>query len=514
MLALLERLTFVRAIALPRHLGDNIHPARLAKFAREGAVAPVNLLSDFGKRRRIASLAAQMLELETTLTDSAIALFERLTGRLFTRPRNSQDRSWSASKTQAGRLIRLFGGTIDAMVRACAHDRDLSHPASIPVLARPPSGFVFTKLAPSQGYGDREASHAPARRHLADPRRAWSTQTNQHVQRYHFVRAKLEAGSMDGAIVKVHSNGTGTPGGRVPGGTPSLEPVRCSSSARYRMTNNDPRPPFGSRYIAIASVCAVLAILAAHHPVASAQSVDGAVSPTVSQDAAANRRLKLDHATTPTALRIVLPLPDAAESRKSEVESRGNRPLQIGFPRSMPNRFQGDLSPQINWIPLDDGSIAGTVLLTSPGALAMRAGIRAELGAEGEIRFFAPNTAEGHSEQGRESRELPVITREDFHEGGEPEILWSPTVEGDTLAMEITLPSREALSAFSFRIEQVSHIYVSIGSLGFFWQNNLIATTTSTSSAGSGAFRATIRTRWDASDSWRAAAATPAPAPC
>ena len=124
MLALLERLTFVRAIALPRHLGDNIHPAGLAKFAREGAVAPVNLLSDFGKRRRIASLAAQMLELETTLTDSAIALFERLTGRLFTRSRNRQDRSWSASKTQAGRLIRLFGGAIDAMVRAREHERD------------------------------------------------------------------------------------------------------------------------------------------------------------------------------------------------------------------------------------------------------------------------------------------------------------------------------------------------------------------------------------------------------
>ena len=40
MLALLaERLTFVRVIALPRHLGDNIHPARRAQFAREGAVA-------------------------------------------------------------------------------------------------------------------------------------------------------------------------------------------------------------------------------------------------------------------------------------------------------------------------------------------------------------------------------------------------------------------------------------------------------------------------------------------
>ena len=282
------------------------------------------------------------------------------------------------------------------------------------------------------------------------------------------------------------------------------------------MTSHDRRPLFGLRHIAIASACAVLAVLAAHHPFAEAQSVDSAVSPAASQDAAeaANRRLRLDPAAIPTALHIVLPPPEAAQSRKSEVESRGYRPLQIGFPRSMPSQFQGDLSPQIDWIPLDDGSIAGTVLLTSPGALAMRASIRAELGPEGEIRFFAPNVAEGHSEQGRESRELPVITREDFHEGGEPEILWSPTVQGDTLGMEITLSSREALSAFSLSIEQVSHIYVSMGSLGFFWQNNLTATTTSTSSAGSGAFRATIRKRWDASDSWTAAAAMPAPAPC
>ena len=241
------------------------------------------------------------------------------------------------------------------------------------------------------------------------------------------------------------------------------------------MATNNHRPLFESRFIAIAIVCAVLAVLATHHPVADAQSVDGAVSPAASQDAAgaANRRLKLDPAATATALRIVLPPPDAAESRKSEAESRGNRPLRIGFPRSMPSQFRGDLSPNIDWISLDDGSIAGTVLLTSPGALAMRVSIRAELGAEGEIRFFAPDAAEGHSGRGRESRDLPVITREDFYEGGEPEILWSPTVEGDTLGMEITLPSREALSAFSFRIEQVSHIYVSMGSLGFFLAKQL-----------------------------------------
>ena len=102
MQGLLERLKQVRTLGLPRDLGEAIHPARLAKFAREGAVAPLSLLNDFGERRRVASLAAQMSELETTLTDATIALFERLTAQLFTRSTRTRDQSWSASKAQAG----------------------------------------------------------------------------------------------------------------------------------------------------------------------------------------------------------------------------------------------------------------------------------------------------------------------------------------------------------------------------------------------------------------------------
>ena len=124
MQGLLQRLKHARTLALPRDFGEAIHPARLAKFAREGAVAPLTLLNDFGERRRIAALAAQMSELETTLTDAAIALFERLTAQLFTRSTRTRDQSWSASKAQAGRLIRLFGATIDAMVRAREQARD------------------------------------------------------------------------------------------------------------------------------------------------------------------------------------------------------------------------------------------------------------------------------------------------------------------------------------------------------------------------------------------------------
>ena len=66
-----------------------------------------------------------------------------------------------------------------------------------------------------------------------------------------------------------HPDRTGTAGAKVPLRTPSLEPALRSSSSRYRMTNNNPRPLLPIRqFIAIASACAVVAVLAAHHPVA------------------------------------------------------------------------------------------------------------------------------------------------------------------------------------------------------------------------------------------------------
>lgn len=116
--ALLERISFLRNLDFPSDLGQDIHPARLTKFAREGAVAPVSLLNDFGERRRIATLAAQMMEIHISLSDAAIAMFERLTGQLFSRSRNRQDQVWSTEKGRVGRLMQLFGETIDAMSRA------------------------------------------------------------------------------------------------------------------------------------------------------------------------------------------------------------------------------------------------------------------------------------------------------------------------------------------------------------------------------------------------------------
>ena len=118
MTALLDRLKYLRSLNLPPNLGHGLHPDRLLKFAREGAVAPVSLLNDFGDRRRIATLAAQMADLSITLTDATIAMFERLTGQLFSRSRNRQEEVWRMGKTKVGKLMQLFGASIDAMARA------------------------------------------------------------------------------------------------------------------------------------------------------------------------------------------------------------------------------------------------------------------------------------------------------------------------------------------------------------------------------------------------------------
>ncbi len=118
MTALLDRLKYLRSLNMPPNLGHGLHPDRLLKFAREGAVAPVSLLNDFGERRRIATVAAQMADLSITLTDATIAMFERLTGQLFSRSRNRQEEVWRMGKTKVGKLMQLFGASIDAMARA------------------------------------------------------------------------------------------------------------------------------------------------------------------------------------------------------------------------------------------------------------------------------------------------------------------------------------------------------------------------------------------------------------
>ncbi len=191
-------------------------------------------------------------------------------------------------------------------------------------------------------------------------------------------------------------------------------------------------------------VCVCVGVLCAP---ASAESIGGAAMPGGDRQVESrSQALRFGDSVAPDALRIALP----PTARSGSSEAGG--PLQIGFGRDLPFEFRGDLADRLAWTELDDGAIVAAVTVTSPGAEALRAGLRARLGSGGEIRFFGGTGA---------AQRYPVtLTRREFSEPGSFGLVWSPTVDGDTIGMEVFLPSRAALSTFSLEVEKISHIFV------------------------------------------------------
>ena len=196
---------------------------------------------------------------------------------------------------------------------------------------------------------------------------------------------------------------------------------------------------------------------------ASAQSDDsdagapGATSPDVPMDTSAfeaRRALRLRSSDTTNALHITLPPPDHTPE---SAPAGGNGPVQVAFDRDMPAEYESNLTSHMDWVPLEDGTFASHASVTSPGATDMRMGVNVDLPPEAEIRFFGTDSTQSYS----------VVTREDISwKGFEPQTLWSPIVEGETIGIEIVLPSKESLSTFTFEIDGVSHGYLGNGGFG------------------------------------------------
>ena len=121
---IIERLSYVRKLQLDPKLAARIHEHRFRQLVREGAVAPAFLLSDYSLSRRRATLTAQAVELETRLSDTAIQMFDKLIGSLFTKANKRKERRYQASTRDVGRLMRLFDMTIGALTEARANDAD------------------------------------------------------------------------------------------------------------------------------------------------------------------------------------------------------------------------------------------------------------------------------------------------------------------------------------------------------------------------------------------------------
>jgi TnpA family transposase len=87
----IDRLQIIRSFGLPDGLEKAIHQNRLLKIAREGRQMTPQDLGKFEQKRRYATLAAVIMELQATVTDEIIDQNDRIIGSLFSKAKRSHE---------------------------------------------------------------------------------------------------------------------------------------------------------------------------------------------------------------------------------------------------------------------------------------------------------------------------------------------------------------------------------------------------------------------------------------
>lgn len=183
-------------------------------------------------------------------------------------------------------------------------------------------------------------------------------------------------------------------------------------------------------------------------------------------------KLKGDYARLNIPLDIVLP-PMAATEKSAATITNKNQRLKVGVGRDIPVTFAGDLTPYLAWTESADGSLTAALAITSPEARAMRLALSVQRLPEGvEMRFFnpqqpdrvfgpfsakdiLPSASTKNGSRYKKNLNLQKATQEN-------DVFWSPVVEGDTIGLEIYLPSEKQLTDFSVSIPQISHLSLSV----------------------------------------------------
>jgi TnpA family transposase len=124
LLALLDRLEYVRGLGIDAARARRIHPARLGRLLAEAAVMTVQHIADLEPARRTAILVAQTADLETRLADATLTMFEKYIGSLFSKAQNRDEQRFQATKRDVAKALLLFRRTIAALKQAQATGED------------------------------------------------------------------------------------------------------------------------------------------------------------------------------------------------------------------------------------------------------------------------------------------------------------------------------------------------------------------------------------------------------
>jgi hypothetical protein len=85
LLGVVERLQFVRRLAVGPDREQRIHRARYRAIAKETSILSAQHLSRFDTPRRLATLVVFAREMEAILTDAALVMFDKMLGGVFRR---------------------------------------------------------------------------------------------------------------------------------------------------------------------------------------------------------------------------------------------------------------------------------------------------------------------------------------------------------------------------------------------------------------------------------------------
>lgn len=177
----------------------------------------------------------------------------------------------------------------------------------------------------------------------------------------------------------------------------------------------------------------------------------------------ANSPCKQDYKQAAVSLAITLAPVTATETAQltqANAPTKGE-PLQVGFGRAIPAADQAEVLLRLAWTRFSDGTLAGAFTVTSPKARSLRLGLIASTLAEGvEIRFFCPQCRSGVLNPSIEpfTKELLPSVTTGSQEPEDPEQFWSPVVQGDSIGVEVHLPSARALQTSAVHVLQVSHM--------------------------------------------------------
>ncbi len=224
--------------------------------------------------------------------------------------------------------------------------------------------------------------------------------------------------------------------------------------------------PIVNRANSKASVRVIFAVVALGFAISAAHSERiGAAKPAVTGralPAPASWQTRRDYSKVPISTRVALPtLTDMETAAALEAASPGT-PRRYGIGRELPEVYRGNVAQTAQWAQLPNGAWVASFSIRSPGAEALRLGLRATLPEGAIVRFFRPGVG---------GSRYPVFKQGDFAGGAgsgqaDPALAapasrlrWSPTIHGDAVGIEIEIPHTASPAEVEFGIARASHIW-------------------------------------------------------